>query len=68
MKHLMENLLLLARGDDSELKKDEELFKINDFVLEIVKEFELMKKIRISKLKHKLIFIFMEIKVYLNNY
>ncbi|ADO77599.1 sensor histidine kinase [Halanaerobium praevalens] len=44
MKHLMENLLLLARGDDSELKKDEELFKINDFVLEIVKEFELMKK------------------------
>ncbi|MGM0548162.1 MAG: sensor histidine kinase [Bacillota bacterium] len=44
MKYLMENLLLLARGDDSELKKDEELFKINDFVLEIVKEFELMKK------------------------
>lgn len=44
MKHLMENLLLLARGDDSELKKDEELFKINDFVVEIVKEFELMKK------------------------
>jgi len=43
MKQLMENLLLLARGDDSELKKEEELFNFNDLIKEIVKEFKLME-------------------------
>ena len=44
MKQLMENLLLLARGDDSELKKEEEKFNFNELVKEIIKEFELMEK------------------------
>jgi signal transduction histidine kinase len=44
MKQLMENLLLLARGDDSELKKEEELFNFNELIKEIIKEFELMEK------------------------
>ena len=43
MKQLMENLLLLARGDDSELKKEEELFNFNDLIKKIVKEFKLME-------------------------
>jgi signal transduction histidine kinase len=43
MKQLMENLLLLARGDDSELKKEEELFDFNILIREIVKEFKLME-------------------------
>jgi len=44
MKQLMENLLILARGDDSELKKEEELFNFNNLIKEIIKEFELMEK------------------------
>lgn len=44
MKQLMENLLLLARGDDSELKKEEELFNFNNLIKEIIKEFKLMEK------------------------
>ncbi|RAK10518.1 signal transduction histidine kinase [Halanaerobium saccharolyticum] len=44
MKQLMENLLLLARGDDSEFKKEEELFNFNNLIKEIIKEFELMEK------------------------
>lgn len=44
MKQLMENLLLLARGDDSELKKEEELFNFNNLLRNIVKEFKLMDK------------------------
>lgn len=43
MKQLMENLLLLARGDDSELKKEEKLFDFNNLVEEIIKEFKVMK-------------------------
>jgi heavy metal sensor kinase len=43
MKQLMENLLLLARGDDSELKKEEELFDFNNLIKEIVREFKLME-------------------------
>ncbi|CCU78003.1 Two-component sensor histidine kinase [Halanaerobium saccharolyticum subsp. saccharolyticum DSM 6643] len=43
MKQLMENLLLLARGDDSELKKEEELFNFNNLIKKIVKEFKLME-------------------------
>lgn len=43
MKQLMENLLLLARGDDSELIKNEELFKFNSLIKEIIKEFKLLK-------------------------
>lgn len=44
MKQLMENLLLLARGDDSELKKEEALFDFNNLIKEIIKEFRLMEK------------------------
>ncbi|MFP4020715.1 MAG: sensor histidine kinase [Halanaerobium sp.] len=44
MKQLMENLLLLARGDDSKLKKEEELFNFNNLVKKIIKEFQLMEK------------------------
>jgi len=44
MKQLMENLLLLARGDDSELKKEEEIFNFNNLIKEIIKEFRLMEK------------------------
>ncbi|RCW57408.1 MULTISPECIES: sensor histidine kinase [Halanaerobium] len=44
MKQLMENLLLLARGDDSELKKEEKLFEFNSLIEEIIKEFELVEK------------------------
>ena len=43
MKQLMENLLLLARGDDSELIKNEELFNFNNLIKEIIKEFKLLK-------------------------
>jgi signal transduction histidine kinase len=43
MKKLMENLLLLARGDDSELKKEENLFDFNNLVEEIIKEFKVME-------------------------
>ncbi|MFW5736520.1 MAG: sensor histidine kinase, partial [Halanaerobium sp.] len=43
MKQLMENLLLLARGDDSELKKEEEFLNFNNLISEIIKEFELME-------------------------
>lgn len=43
MKQLMENLLLLARGDDSELIKNEELFNLNNLIKEIIKEFKLLK-------------------------
>lgn len=43
MKQLMENLLLLARGDDSELKKDEGMFDFNKLVKNIIKEFKLME-------------------------
>ncbi len=43
MKQLMENLLLLARGDDSELKKEEILFNFNDLIKKIIKEFKLME-------------------------
>lgn len=42
MKHLMENLLLLARADDSELKKEEEEFNFNELIAEIIKEFQLL--------------------------
>jgi heavy metal sensor kinase len=42
MKHLMENLLLLARADDSELKKEEEEFSFNELIAEIIKEFQLL--------------------------
>ena len=44
MKQLMENLLLLARGDDSELKKEEEFFNFNNLIKEIKNEFEIMEK------------------------
>lgn len=43
MKKLMENLLLLARGDDSKLKKEENLFDFNNLVEEIIKEFKVME-------------------------
>lgn len=43
MKQLMENLLLLARGADSELKKEEKLFNFNNLIKEIIKEFKLME-------------------------
>jgi signal transduction histidine kinase len=42
MKQLMENLLLLARGDDSELKKEEKLFDFNNLVEEVIKEFKVI--------------------------
>ena len=44
MKQLMENLLLLARGDDSELKKEEEIFNFNKLVNKIIREFKLVEK------------------------
>ncbi len=44
MKQLIENLLLLARGDDSELIKEEEQFNINNLISSIIKEFQLMEK------------------------
>ena len=44
MEQLMENLLILARGDDSELKKEEEEFNFNKLVKETIKEFNLMEK------------------------
>ncbi|TDO92111.1 signal transduction histidine kinase [Halanaerobium saccharolyticum] len=44
MKQLMENLLLLARGDDSELKREEEMFNFNNLINEIISEFEIMEK------------------------
>ncbi|MEC9491081.1 MAG: ATP-binding protein [Halanaerobiales bacterium] len=44
MKQLMENLLLLARGDDSELKREEEMFNFNNLIEEIINEFEIMEK------------------------
>lgn len=43
MKQLMENLLLLARGDDNELKKEETLFDFNKLIKKIIKEFKLME-------------------------
>jgi heavy metal sensor kinase len=44
MKHLIENLLLLARGDDSELIKEEEEFDVNNLISSIIKEFQLMEE------------------------
>ncbi|MFW6282248.1 MAG: sensor histidine kinase [bacterium] len=44
MKHLIENLLLLARGDDSELVKEEEEFDVNNLISNIIKEFQLLEE------------------------
>ena len=38
MNHLLENLLFLARGDDSRLNREEELFSFSELLSEIAKE------------------------------
>ncbi|MGM0602924.1 MAG: sensor histidine kinase [Bacillota bacterium] len=38
MNHLLENLLFLARGDDSLLNREENIFSFSDLLSEIVKE------------------------------
>lgn len=43
MKQLIENLLLLARGDDSELIKEERVFDFNQLITDIIKDFKLME-------------------------
>ncbi len=43
MKQLIENLLLLARGDDSELIKEEKIFDFNQLITDIIKDFKLME-------------------------
>lgn len=44
MKQLMENLLILAKGDNSELQKEEESFNFNELIKKIFKEFNLFEK------------------------
>ncbi|SRR6056297_1825734 len=44
MNHLLENLLFLARGDDSRINREEEEFSFSELLSEIVKEIRLVNE------------------------